>query len=276
MQPTTHMRVKRDLAAWVGLIACFMFAAALLAAGLFAVALAHSNDAVRKGYDVTRTGLTPRYPANMSCSRLTSLYASWDDVDGTRRDKLHTGVDGGRLGDAILAPASGHVVALWRANWGWGEEQALLLRYTAQELNLEGGSDLVYYSEFDHLDLHEAIALSANDRIARGEKLASVFRPGGNPDYLPETHWEVWEANAAAPLTWHKNGFGGLYWLIPSARLIDPLYTLSLNSTVHDDLNVDIAPYQPGVDYSNFVGFTYILPCRPLPLSQRALLQEVR
>ena len=59
----------------------------------------------RKGYDITKTGLTPRYPSGMSCSPLTSFYASWDDVDGTRRDEAHSGVDGGRLGDAIIAPA---------------------------------------------------------------------------------------------------------------------------------------------------------------------------
>jgi murein DD-endopeptidase MepM/ murein hydrolase activator NlpD len=269
------MRSKFHLPARFVLFTCVfagaLFAVAVFAVGLFAVAVAHQNDGARKGYDITRTGLTPRYPQNMSCSRLTSLYASWDDVDGTRRDKPHPGVDGGKLGDAILAPASGHVAALWRANWGWGEEQALLLKYTAQELNLDAHSDLVYYSEFDHLNLHETIPLSANDKVTRGERLATVFRPGGNPDYLPETHWEVWEANAAAPLTWHKNNFDGLYWLIQSARLIDPLYMLSLNGVVHDDLNVDITPYQESVDYSNFVGFTYILPCRPAPLSERIL-----
>lgn len=274
------MRWKFHLPARFAFFTCVfaaaLFAAVMLAVGLFAVAVAHQNDVGRKGYDVTRTGLTPRYPQTMSCSRLTSLYASWDDVDGTRRDKPHPGVDGGRLGDAILAPASGHVAALWRANWGWGEEQALLLKYTAQELNLDAHSDLVYYSEFDHLNLHETIPLSANDKVARGERLASVFRPGGNPDYLPETHWEIWEARAASPLTWHKNNFGGLYWLIQSARLIDPLYMLSLNGVVHDDLNVDITLYQENVDYSNFVGFTYILPCRPASLSERALPGTVR
>jgi hypothetical protein len=78
----------------------------------------------------------------------------------------------------------------------------------------------------------------------------------------------VWEANAESQLTWHKNKFGGLYWLIQSARLVDPLYMLSLNAPVHGDLNADITAYQQNVDYSNFVGFTYILPCRQMPLSQ--------
>jgi hypothetical protein len=245
---------------------CFMAAAAF----------AHDKGAWKKGYDITKTGLTPRYPTNMSCSPLTSFYASWDDVDGTRRDEAHSGVDGGRLGEAILSPAPGQVVALWRANWGWGEEQALLIKHTAQEINLKEHKNLVYYSEFDHLNLHEPISLSPNDAVVRGQRLASVFRPGGKRDYLPEVHWEVWEADAASHLTWQTNKFGGRYWLIQSARLVDPLYMLSLNGVVHDDLNVDIIPYQPNVDYSNFIGFTYILPCHPAPLSQTASPTELR
>jgi hypothetical protein len=86
----------------------------------------------------------------------------------------------------------------------------------------------------------------------------------------------VWEADAAAHLMWRTNKFGGRYWLIQSARLVDPLYMLSLNGVVHDDLNVDITPYQPNVDYSNFIGFTYILPCHPAPLSQAASPKELR
>ena len=49
----------------------------------------------------------PRYPSDKSCSPLTSLYESWDDVDGTRREEPHSGVDGGRLGDPILVAGAG-------------------------------------------------------------------------------------------------------------------------------------------------------------------------
>ncbi len=55
------------------------------------------------------------------------------------------------------SPAPGHVVALWRANRGWGEEQALLVEHTKKELNVGGRQDLVYFSEFDHLNLKEPI-----------------------------------------------------------------------------------------------------------------------
>jgi hypothetical protein len=73
-----------------------------------------------KGYDITETGLRPVYPRDRACSRLTSLYASWIDVDGTRRDEKHSGIDGGRLGDAVLAPAPGTVRRVWVADWGQG------------------------------------------------------------------------------------------------------------------------------------------------------------
>jgi murein DD-endopeptidase MepM/ murein hydrolase activator NlpD len=229
---------------------------------LIAIAAAAEMGARSKGYDIQKTGLTPRYPSNMSCSPLTSFYASWDDVDGTRRDENHSGVDGGKLNDPIIAPAPGHVVALWRANWGWGEEQALLIKYTKPELKLgESDQDLIYYSEFDHLAINEPINFSPGNLITRGQTLATVSRPGGNKDYLPEVHWEVWEAPAHENLTWRQNKAGGAYWTTPSARLVDPLYMMSLNAHVNEDLNVDIHPYLATEDYSNFVGFTYILPC---------------
>ena len=94
--------------------------------------------------------LTPDYPLDRDCSPLTSLFSSWDDVDGTKRDEPHSGVDGGRLGDAILAPAPGKIIAVWRANWGWGMEGALMIRHSKEDLGLTSGPD-AYYSEFDHL-----------------------------------------------------------------------------------------------------------------------------
>jgi hypothetical protein len=140
-----------------------------------------------EGYDLHKTGLIPRYPDGHDCSPLTSLYASWDDVDGTRRDEVHSDVDGGRLGDPILAPASGEIRAAWKANWGWGEEGALLLRHTREELGLQDGPEF-FYSEFDHLRLRDAQSFAEGDPIVRGQQLATVFRPGGNPEYLPEVH----------------------------------------------------------------------------------------
>ena len=86
----------------------------------------------------------------------------------------------------FLSPAPGHVVALWRANWGWGEEQALLIEHTKKELNLSGRQDLMYLSEFDHLNLKEPLNFSRGEFIARGQPLATVFRPGGRSEYLPE------------------------------------------------------------------------------------------
>ena len=42
---------------------------ALLAAAA-TTAVAHEKGAWKKGYDISKTGLTPRYPANMRCSPL--------------------------------------------------------------------------------------------------------------------------------------------------------------------------------------------------------------
>lgn len=74
----------------------------------------------RTSIDVTPTGLFLRYPAGRDWSRLTLLYASWIDVDNSTRHERHSGADGGRPGEAILAPADGTVIAAWRANLGRG------------------------------------------------------------------------------------------------------------------------------------------------------------
>jgi hypothetical protein len=212
-----------------------------------------------KGYGITETGLTPKYPAGADCPRLTSLYASWIDVDGTRRSERHSGVDGGRLGDLILAPGPGVIRAAWKADWGWGSEGALLIRHTAEELGITG-STKIYYSEFDHLRVRDARAFTEGQAIARGEELAHVGRPGNKRRYLPEVHWEVWEADDDE-LEWNINKHGGRYWTNTSARLIDPLYMLALHSPPGADGSVAIVPFEEGVDYDDYRGFTYIFPC---------------
>jgi murein DD-endopeptidase MepM/ murein hydrolase activator NlpD len=214
----------------------------------------------QKGYGVQKTGLVPRYPAGYACSPLTSLYASWEDVDGSTRSEIHTGVDGGRLGEPILAPAPGIVIAVWSTDWGWGQEGALLIRHSREDLGLKAGPKY-YYSEFDHLEYEEIRSIGEGTRVNRGDRLATVSRPGGKRRYLPEVHWEVWEIEDDASTTWSKNRFGGTYWRNSTGRLVDPLHMLALNKPPSEDGIVDIPPYDPAVDYRGFRGFTYILPC---------------
>lgn len=215
---------------------------------------------MKKGYGVTETGLTPVYPEEYDCSPLTSLYASWLDIDGTKRDERHSGVDGGRLGEWILAPASGTVRAAWRSNWQWGWEGSLLISHTREEINLEGGAP-IYYSAFDHLTFDEIKHFKTGQKISRGQRLARVARPGGNPDFGPEVHWEVWEVWADR-LTWKKNKYNAPVWHNKSASLIDPLYMLGLNRPNRKSLNAQITPYDDCKDYKDCVGYTYILPCK--------------
>ena len=213
-----------------------------------------------KGYEVTATGLTPDYPAGYECSPLTSLYASWTDVDGSRRDEPHSGVDGGRLGEPILAPGPGTIRAVWRANWGWGLEGALLISHAREDLNLVGGARH-YYSAFYHLRYRDVSKFKPGQRIARGERIGRVHRPGGKRAYLPEVHWEVYEVNDESAIVWDQNTYGAPYWDNQTARLVDPLFMLAQETPPSVDRRVLIPPYVPGVDYRNFRGFTYILPC---------------
>jgi murein DD-endopeptidase MepM/ murein hydrolase activator NlpD len=239
------------------------FAAALMVNQSVHAVDAQAQEAhFSKGIDIEKTGLIPRYPDNSSCSPLTSYYASWDDVDGTKRDEAHSGVDGGRLGDAIRSPAAGVVRAVWRANWGWGEEGALLIRHSRQDLGLDGGPEY-YYSEFDHLQYDEIRSISDGSQVARGEQLATVSRPGGKEKYLPEVHWEVWEIANDAITTWGLNKFKGRYWTNKTGHLIDPLYMLARNLPPSEDGSVDIIPYDGEESLGTLKGFTYILPCPP-------------
>jgi murein DD-endopeptidase MepM/ murein hydrolase activator NlpD len=218
------------------------------------------SDSYSNGLNMTKARLIPRYPADLSCSPLTSFYASWDDVDGAKRSEPHSGVDGGRLGDEILAPAAGEVIAAWETNWGWGREGALLIRHAREDLGLQEGPKY-FYSEFDHLRYQEVRSFKKGQKIARGQSLVSVYRPGGKSRYLPEVHWEVWGVEVDTATTWSQNEFGGRFWANKTAHLVDPLYMLSLDAPPNDDGSVDIPVYDSEKDYSKFRGFTYILPC---------------
>jgi murein DD-endopeptidase MepM/ murein hydrolase activator NlpD len=214
-----------------------------------------------KGYDMASTGLQPSYPTDYACPPLTSLYASWVDVDGTRRKERHSGVDGGRLGDPILAPAPAKVRRAWVADWGEGHEGAVLLLHTRGDLNLTDGPKF-YYSEFDHLKYNDVANLREGQRIERGERIGYVFRPGGKNIYLPEVHLEVYEVDDDEALEWRVNARGTEFFINPKSRLIDPLYLLSLDVRPNVHLGAPIQPFDMKRDYSGFKGFTYFLECR--------------
>jgi hypothetical protein len=233
----------------------------LRAAAQTDAALVPDAERELKGYDIGPTGLKPQYPAGYACSPLTSLYASWIDVDGTRRDEQHSGVDGGRLRDDILTPAPGTVRRVWIADWGQGREGALLIVHTRENLNLTTGANF-YYAAFYHLNYADIENLQQGQRIARGQRIASVWRPGGKRKYLPEVHLETYEVGDDSALTWGVSKRGTEYFENPSYRLVDPLYLLSLQVRPTKDGSVLVQPFEPGRDYGGFKGFTYFLPCR--------------
>jgi hypothetical protein len=273
--PANRGALRRWLAA--GAVLAALAAAGIAGSGLALLARAAAGtpetpgDATEtrlKGYGITPTGLKPRYPTGYRCSPLTSLYASFIDVDRSRRDEPHSGVDGGRLGDAILAPAPATVRRVWIADWGQGHEGALLLVHTRQDLGLAAGP-MLYYSEFDHLRYGEISGIKEGQRIARGERIATVFRPGGKRIYLPETHLEVYEVEDDAQLTWRTGEHGTEYFENPASHLIDPLYLMSLEVRPNDHLEAPIQPFEQQRDYSAYKGFTYFLPCPKAPASRR-------
>ncbi len=217
--------------------------------------------ATEKQHDeaITPTGLIPVYPPGKFCSGIKSLYASMVDIDGLPRESRHAGIDAGRLGEIILAPASGIVIAAWIANWGWGEEGALLIRHSRKDLNLKDGIPF-YYSAFYHLKPELVKNYQPGQAVSRGQALGTVFRPGGDEKYLPEVHWETWAVSDNTTIEWKQNELDYPYWINPNAKLVDPLFLLSLNIK-SGSTEVQITPYQTHANYKNFKGFTYILSC---------------
>jgi hypothetical protein len=164
------------------------------------------------------------------------------------------------LGEDVRAPADAVVIASWKANWGWGEEGALLIKHTEADLGLAGKSR-IYFSEFDHLDFAEVESFHPGDQILRGQKLASVYRPGGDPRYLPEVHWEVWEIEDESATLWSTNRYDGPYWTNPTGRLIDPLSMFGLNGPRAGTKKVPLAIFDNTLPTGSVRGFSYILPC---------------
>jgi hypothetical protein len=57
--------------------------------------------------------------------------------------------------------------------------------------------------------------------------------------------------------------YGTQVWTHEKSKIIDPLYRLSANGRPGFRDGVKIPPFDESLDYSQFRGFTYILPCRP-------------
>ena len=212
------------------------------------------------------TGYFPRYPNDSICPTLTSLYGSSANIDGTKRAKPHVGVDGGRLGDAVIAPADGHVIAIWETNSGWGIEWSVLILHAAADLNLPDKKS-IYYSEFSHFRKQDLQHLRIDQTVTRGQPIGRVHYPGGDSKYPAEVHWEVYEVPdvASSKIIWIKNELGFDTWQNDEAQPVDPLYMLSLHQGISRAGEVRITPFTTGNDYSEFKGFSYIFECKGPP-----------
>lgn len=209
-----------------------------------------------KGYGTAPTGLVPRYPRDSVCPALTSLYGSNSNV----------GVVGGRFGDAVIAPADGEILAVWETDRGRGRQWNLLISHTSKDINSSDRA-LSYLSEFGPFELGDVQNWSTGARVERGQKIGSVRHPEGNKKYAAGVHWEVYEVpvDSRIILNWTKNEHGADTWTNSAARRIDPLYMLSRNQRKSGAGPIDLVPFTPGNDYSDFEGFTYIFECKGPP-----------
>lgn len=204
---------------------------------------------------------SPVYPPNMRCSRISSLFGSMLDLDGSKRDTAHTGIDLGVFGDVVIAPADGMIGKIWPVNHGWGTDWNLLIFHTSRDLNLPD-SQFIYYTEFDHLQRQDMPNIKAGDRVQQGEKIGIVRHPGNRHQFRAEIHMEVYKLPLAQHLqTVWRNDNGFIYWWNPSANLVDPLEMLSKHIAHFTGKGVDIPLFKPATASRRFKGFVYPLRC---------------
>lgn len=246
----------------------------IMKCGAVAVLITLSNPKVSTGnsamevniQQLTPTDFFPRYPKDSVCPALTSLFGMSADLNGNKRNKLQTGIEGGRKGDVVIAPADGVVIAMWETNLGWGLEWSVLIQHTVSDLKISD-EGLIYYSKFDHLRKKDVKHIRANMALKRGHPIGKVDTPGGNPNLPPKIHWAVYEISSTKSSNnkWVKNEFGFDDWQNDKARLIDPLYMMSLHQGKNRHPEVRIEPFTNENDYSQFKGFSYIFECKGPP-----------
>ena len=85
------------------------------------VSVASNHFDSLKWYDASPTIMRPVYLDTHACCRITSLYGSWIELDGARRDERHVGIDVGDFGDTVLAPAACVITATWKPTTAGGK-----------------------------------------------------------------------------------------------------------------------------------------------------------
>lgn len=201
------------------------------------------------------------YSRDMNCGQITSGFGSVIDLDGTRRDQPHTGIDFGNLGDRVIAPADGTVRAIWRVTHDWGTDWNLLLTHTTSQLNFPA-RQVVYYTEFDHLQIADLSHLKVGNRVTRGSRIGTVRHPGNNPRFRAETHMEVYKIPLGKQNATHwRTNNGRKYWFNPYAILLDPEYMLTRHEHAHPPGKTKIVLFDKRAEMDKFAGFTYPIQC---------------
>ena len=199
--------------------------------------------------------LRPLYPEGMSCGLITSFFGDLRDLDGSRRDVAHEGIDLGRIGDRIISPADGKVTAIWPVDHGWGRDWNLLMTHSADDLNFSD-ANLACYTEFDHLQERDLRHLRIGQRVRRGDPIGIVRHPGDAKIFRAEVHMETYfvPRSALQNLVWRTEN-GWRYWWNGAATLVNPL---ELFHPAGQKGKVLIPLYEGGAD---FVGMMYPLDC---------------
>lgn len=231
----------------------------VLAVAVFAAFNAAAQGDLGK-YGVDAEPLQPAYPDTFRCGKITSLFGSMFDLDGSKRAARHIGIDLGNLDDKIIAPADGTIRAIWKTVHPWGVDWNILFAHEMHDLNMNA-APFVYLLEFDHLQFSDIAHLVVGQAVRRGDKIGVVRHPGNNPNLRAEVHLELYLVpnHAQFDLIW-SNDLGFLYWRNEAAHLIDPVFLLSLNAPVSDG-KAYINMFEPKAGRDLITGLTYPLAC---------------
>lgn len=201
------------------------------------------------------------YPEGMKCGEISSGFGDVFDLDGARRDVRHEGIDLGNLGDPVIAPGDGTVLAIWAVHHKWGTDWNLLIRHSPEDLNLiEPGS--IYVSELDHLQSRDMPMLKPGDRLSAGQIIGRVRHPGDNQRFAPEVHLELYRLpDSAWGMTEWDETDGRRFWWNEAAELIDPLWMLTRQNSAEEGVPGRIHTYSSDPDTARIAGFVYPLLC---------------
>jgi murein DD-endopeptidase MepM/ murein hydrolase activator NlpD len=194
--------------------------------------------------------------APSGCAEIKSWHGDQIDMDGTRRDQMHRGLDiVAPLGTPVIAAAPGKVI--YKDKQGPGGNS--LMVWHGQDVH--GNHTISYHSHFDEFKV-------GNDAIVkRGDVIGTLGATGSNMPRsgTPHLHFEVLIYPDAEFKYWFTGFLRGFTTVSPNyfSYPIAQVTGSKINVPVHYPVFVKTLDYGDGdwINKNIFTGFTFPLGC---------------